>query len=137
MKNSFILAVVFGLSACSGGEQASDSASQTAGTTADVASSNSAPAAWNQCAICHKAEKGAPNGLGPNLHGIVGRKAGIVEGFSYSPAMKAAGFIWDDAALDAFLAKPQAKVPGTRMSYAGQSDKAKRDEIINWLKLQK
>jgi cytochrome c len=136
MKKSGIVAsaLILTLSAC--GQPSSDPAQETssAAAPAATATANAAPASWNQCAICHKAEAGAANGLGPNLHGIIGRKAGAVEGFTYSPAMKASGIVWDDASLDAYIQKPQAKVPGTRMSYAGQADKAKRDEIIAWLK---
>jgi cytochrome c len=95
---------------------------------------DAAPSSFAQCGVCHKVEAGAPNGLGPNLHGIVGKKSGISVGYSYSPAMKAAGLIWDEKTLDSYLTKPQALVPGTRMSYAGQADAAKRAEIIAWLK---
>jgi cytochrome c len=57
-----------------------------------------------------------------------------VPGFAYSPAMKAQKGVWTEAELNAFIAKPAAKVPGTRMIYAGQPDAAKRVRLIAWLK---
>lgn len=91
------------------------------------------PAAFGQCAACHSVEPGM-NGLGPSLAGVVGRKAGTLAGFTYSEAMKASGKAWDEATLDAFLTSPMANVPGTRMTYQGQSDPAKRKAVIDYLK---
>ena len=100
----------------------------------ETAAADAAPAAFAQCGVCHKVEKDGGNGVGPNLHGIVGRKAGTLAGFSYSPGMTASGLTWDEATLDTYLADPRAKVPGTKMSFAGEKDAAKRAEIIAWLK---
>lgn len=72
--------------------------------------------------------------IGPSLFAIVGTKAGEVPGYPFSAAMKASGLTWDDATLDAFLTSPMKLVPGTRMTYAGQGDPAKRKEIIEYLK---
>ena len=91
------------------------------------------PAAFAQCAACHSVEPGV-NAIGPSLAGVAGRKAGTLAGFSYSAAMTAWGKPWDDAALDAFLTSPAKTVPGTRMTYMGQSDPAKRAEVIAYLK---
>ena len=73
------------------------------------------------------------NGVGPSLAGVVGRKAGTLAGFSFSEALKGSGKTWDEATLDAFLTSPMAAVPGTRMTYAGQSDPAKRRDVIDYL----
>ncbi len=133
------IVVTLALAGCS---KAPDSAGEGSGTsegsgqkpvTASSADLGAPPSAFAQCAVCHKAEKGAPNGLGPSLFGVVGRKAGVVPAFTYSPAMKASGLTWDEATIDRFITKPQAAVPGTRMSFAGVSDAAKRAEIIAWL----
>src|SRR3546814_9358072 len=66
-------------------------------------------------AACHTIDKDGRNGIGPNLHGIVGHAVAAHAGFAYSGAMKAKGGVWDEAALDAFLADPKKAVPGTRM----------------------
>lgn len=95
------------------------------------------PAAFNQCAICHKVDKSGKHGIGPNLFGVYGEKAGTRTGFTFSPAMKAWGKKLDDAALDAFLENPRKTVPGTKMAFAGLRDPAKRKEVIAWLKTQK
>lgn len=86
-----------------------------------------------QCAACHTV---APNQnrLGPTLYRIVGRPKASVPGFAYSPAMKAQKGAWTEAELDAYIANPRAKVPGTRMVYPGMTDAAKRARLIAWLK---
>ncbi len=88
---------------------------------------------FSACKMCHSIQPGKA-GIGPSLYGVVGRKAGSVAGFSYSKAMTASGLTWDAATLDAYLAAPQAKVPGNRMPYGGQKDATKRQAIIAYLK---
>jgi len=68
----------------------------------------------NQCASCHTIEAGK-NGFGPSLAAVLGRKAGGLAGFTYSPAMAQAGLTWDEKNLDEFLTSSTAKVPGTSM----------------------
>lgn len=74
------------------------------------------------------------NAVGPSLFGVFGRKAATGAGYAYSDAMKASGKTWDEATLDTYLAAPMKEVPGTKMTFAGQSDPAKRKEIIEFLK---
>ncbi len=100
---------------------------------ADDATVTAGKTAFGACRACHSAEKDKA-GMGPSLYGVVGRKAGSVPGFSYSKAMTTSGITWDDAALDAFIAAPQARVPGTRMPYGGLKDAAKRQAIMAYLK---
>ncbi|WP_338468263.1 c-type cytochrome [Novosphingobium sp. ZN18A2] len=87
----------------------------------------------SQCAMCHAHTSGARSGIGPNLFGVVGRKAGSLAGYSYSPAMKSAGFDWDAQRLDHYLAKPQQVVHGNKMPFAGIGNAAERAEIIAYL----
>jgi len=87
----------------------------------------------SQCAMCHQHSSGARSGIGPNLFGVVGSKAGALPGYNFSPAMKSAGFVWTDQKLDAYLTKPQQVVHGNKMPYAGMSDAAKRADIIAYL----
>lgn len=91
------------------------------------------PPAFNACRACHSVDKGGKNGLGPNLNGVVGRSSASVPGFKYSPALQNAKLRWDDQNLEAFLAAPAKKVPGTRMPL-GMPDPAKRAAIIAYLK---
>ncbi len=87
-----------------------------------------------KCAACHSFDKGGKNKVGPNLWNVVGRTLGGHEGFTYSDAMKKKGGVWDYAALDAFLVKPAAYVPGTKMSFAGIRQADKRAAVIAYLR---
>ena len=84
------------------------------------------------CSNCHSPQPGA-NKTGPSLFGIVGRKTGSVEGYTYSPANKAANLTWDEATLDKYLQSPRAMVPGTKMTYAGLKDDTRRTDLIAYL----
>jgi cytochrome c len=86
-----------------------------------------------QCSLCHTATKGGPAILGPNLYGIVGRKAGSVAGYNYSSGMKASGLTWSDATLQAYLPAPRALVAGTKMTYGGLKDSNKLADVIAYL----
>jgi cytochrome c len=86
-----------------------------------------------QCATCHTTNASEPVRQGPSLLGIVGRPAGKVDGFRYSPAFAKADFVWDDARLDAWLTNPQAIVPGSVMAYR-QPKTETRAAIIAYLK---
>lgn len=109
---------------------ASDTATATAGTTT---AAGGKPAAFAQCAVCHAVEAGK-NGVGPSLAGVFGRKAGTVAGYTYTDANKNSGLTWDEATLDEYLTAPAKKVPGTKMTFAGYPDAAKRKEVIEYLK---
>ncbi len=87
----------------------------------------------SQCAMCHSAAKNGPTILGPSLFGVVGRTAGSVKGFAYSPAVKAAGFVWSDDRLHSFLPAPAKALPGTRMPYGGLKNPAQLDDLIAYL----
>ncbi|MET3828001.1 MULTISPECIES: c-type cytochrome [Sphingomonas] len=94
---------------------------------------SAAPSAFNACRACHTVQKDAKSGIGPNLHGVVGRPAASLAGFNYSPALKASKLRWDEKTLDEYLAGPSKKVPGTRMPIA-TPDPAKRAALIAYLK---
>lgn len=89
--------------------------------------------AFSQCAICHKADKAAGNGVGPNLFGIVGRKAAAIEGFEYSGPLKASGITWTDDKLLQWVAGPMKMVPGTKMAFPGISSKATQRDVVAYL----
>lgn len=92
--------------------------------------------AFLKCAACHAIKAGAPNKIGPNLWGVVGRKAGSVKDFRYSAAMKTKGSAiqWDAASLDKWLTRPSAVIPGTSMAFGGISNPAERAALIAYLK---
>lgn len=91
-----------------------------------------APAAFNACKACHKTVAGG-KGVGPSLFGVVGRKAGTLEGFNYSPAMKAAGWAWTPEELSKYIADPKGTVPGNKMPFAGLKDPTKVKEVVDYL----
>lgn len=146
-KLAAIAALAMALSGCGGAKQdeaataPSASSAPTAGSAAPgavatktaIAAAAAKPTAFAQCASCHSAEPGK-HGIGPSLHGVYGTKAGEIPGYAFSEKLKASGLTWDDATLDQWLAGPIKMVPGTKMSYAGMSDPAKRAEIIAYLK---
>ena len=72
--------------------------------------------------------------MGPHLAKIMGRKAGSVSGYAYSPALKGSGITWTAAQMDKWLQNPRALVPGNKMPFAGIADKAKRAELIAYMK---
>jgi cytochrome c len=87
----------------------------------------------NACRTCHTLREG-DNRLGPNLHNIVGRKAGSLPSYGYSSAMKGADFVWDKEKLDSFIAKPDEVVPGNNMKpYGGLASTEDRAKLIAFL----
>ena len=109
----------------------SSSALPQASQGADAASEQQA--FNNACRTCHVMREG-DNRLGPNLHKIIGRKAGSLPDYNYSGAMKEAGFVWDEQKLERFIANPDEVVPGNSMKpYAGLASSDDRTKIIAFL----
>jgi cytochrome c len=87
------------------------------------------------CLACHKFEKGAPNGVGPNQWGLIGRKKESVEGFKYSGTLSAqGGDTWTYAELNKFLEKPKAYAPKTKMAYAGVKKPEDRAALLAYMR---
>ena len=91
---------------------------------------------FRKCKACHTADE-AKNKVGPHLVGIVGRKAGAVEDFKYSDAMKNSGLTWDEATLKEYLADPKAKIPGNKMIFAGLKKAEDLADIVAYLSTKK
>lgn len=89
---------------------------------------------FTQCRACHQVGETAKNAVGPVLNGLFGRKAGTVEGYSYSAANKNSGLTWDEATFRDYIKDPRAKIPGTKMVYAGLKDEKRIDDLIAFLK---
>ena len=92
--------------------------------------------AFQRCTGCHVVEAGAPSTSGPNLHGVVGRVAGSLDGYPYTDGLAAATMVWDEANLDAYLADPEGTVPGTEMAVGTVTDADTRAAIIAYLAAQ-
>jgi cytochrome c len=100
------------------------SAAATAALAQDVAAGKTS---FNKCLACHAIGEGAKTKVGPELNGLDGRKAGTAEGYSYSDGNKNSGITWNEAQFKEYIKDPKAKVPGTKMAFAG----IKNDKEIN------
>lgn len=149
------------LSACSGGEEEAAPAATEAAATAAADPAAAAPAAtavaadntdtidgvafasltgdaakgktiFLQCQACHALEPGV-NKIGPSLAGIIGRAAGSVEGYSYSPANKNSGITWSPEKMFQYLENPQRVIPGTKMAFGGLASAQDRADVIAYL----
>jgi cytochrome c len=87
-----------------------------------------------QCRACHSLEVAGPNKVGPNLHGVMGRKAGLAPGFSYSEVMSGSAVVWSVEALDKFLLRPSDFMPGTRMVFVGLRKPEDRANVIAYMR---
>lgn len=87
-----------------------------------------------QCGACHSVKPGDPHKIGPNLSGVAGAKAASRAGYKYSKPLTDSRIVWNDAKLDAFIAKPGGVVPGTKMVFGGIADQAKRADLIAYIK---
>jgi cytochrome c len=87
---------------------------------------------FEQCAACHSLD-GTGDYDGPTLKGIIGRKAGSLEDYRYSAAMKRSDVTWDAGTLDKYVTDPQAFIPGNRMAFAGIGDQSQRDDLMAYL----
>jgi cytochrome c len=88
-------------------------------------------AIYARCLACHAL---AYDRVGPRHCGLLGRRAGSVRDFAYSPAMKQSAIVWDEKALDRFLAAPMKALPGTTMTYDGVPDRRQRADLIAYLR---
>ena len=88
---------------------------------------------FKKCAACHSLQEGK-NKIGPSLHNLLDRKAGSVEGYKYSKAMKNSDVVWDEESLDKFLTKPRKFIKRTKMSFRGIKKKSLRDALISFFK---
>lgn len=115
-----------------------DAEPEEAVTFADLivgANADAGARVWNQCRACHALEEGN-NGVGPYLHGIIGRDISAVDGFNYSGALAQLGDAWTPELIDAFIANPRSAAPGTSMSFNGISNPQDRANLIAYIAME-
>ena len=89
---------------------------------------------YKKCVTCHDVGPTAKNKVGPLLNGLDGRKSGTIAGYNYSDANKASGITWSEATFLEYIKDPKAKIPGTKMIYAGLKDEKRVKDLIAFLK---
>jgi cytochrome c len=114
-KTTLSALIVFGAMAAASGALAQDVA---AGKTS-----------FNKCLPCHAIGEGAKNKIGPEQNGLDGRKAGTVEGYSYSDANKNSGITWNKEQFLEYIKDPKAKIPGTKMAFAGIKNEKEANDL--------
>ena len=89
---------------------------------------------FKKCSPCHSIGPGAATKIGPELNGLDGRKAGTVANFSYSDANKNSGVVWNEATFKEYIKDPKAKIPGTKMIFAGIKNEQETNDLWAYLK---
>ena len=105
-----------------------------AGVDAIPADAGRGRVVFNQCVVCHSTNPQDVPNPGPDLRGVIGRPAGSLPGFRYSRALRNARRSWTETTLDAFIADPQAAVPGNTMPFPGIVEETQRRDLIAYLK---
>ena len=102
-------------------------------TRAEAQNVDDGKAVFNKCRACHQVGPGARNLVGPSLNGLIGRKAGSIEGFNYSEANKNSGIVWDEATFREYIKNPKAKIPNTKMVFPGITDEKDINDLLAFL----
>jgi cytochrome c len=89
---------------------------------------------FKPCAVCHKIGPGAANSIGPELNGLDGRHSGSVPNYSYSDANKNSGIVWNEQTFEDYIKDPRAKIPGTKMIFAGIKNEQQAKDLWAYLK---
>jgi len=89
---------------------------------------------FKKCLPCHSVGEDAKNKVGPVLNGLEGRKSGTIEGYSYSEANKNSGITWSDETFKEYIRDPRAKIPGTKMVFAGIKNDREVNDLWAYLK---
>jgi cytochrome c len=90
--------------------------------------------AFNKCLPCHAVGPGAENKVGPELNGLDGRHTGTAPNYNYSEANKNSGIVWNEATFKDYIRSPQAKIPGTKMTFAGITKPQEIEDLWAYLR---
>lgn len=104
----------------------------SAGAVQAAGDADAGATVFKKCAVCHTVD--GKNKVGPTLQGVFGRTAGAVEGFKYSPALKASGIVWDETTIAAYLKDPKGYIPKNKMVFPGLKKDKDLEDIIAYLK---
>lgn len=108
-------------------------ASSAVGSSALAQDANAGKTSFNKCLACHAIGEGAKNKVGPVLNGLEGRKSGTIEGYSYSEANKNSGITWNKDTFLEYIKDPKAKIPGTKMVFAGIKNEKEANDLWAYL----
>jgi cytochrome c len=103
-------------------------------TSANAQDAAAGEKSFNKCRACHQVGETAKNSVGPELNGLFGRHSGSVTGYNYSDANKNSGITWDDAVFADYIKDPKAKIPGTKMMFAGIKNEQEIKDLSAFLK---
>lgn len=108
-------------------------AASTVGSVAHAQDVAAGKASFNKCLACHAIGENAKNKVGPELNGLNGRKSGSAPGYSYSDANKNSGITWNEAQFKDYIKDPKAKIPGTKMAFAGIKKETEVNDLWAYL----
>ena len=108
-------------------------AASAVATTALAQDVDAGKSSFNKCLACHAVGESAKNKVGPVLNGLDGRKSGTVEGYSYSEANKNSGITWSKETFLDYIKDPKAKIPGTKMIFAGIKNENEANNLWAYL----
>jgi cytochrome c len=108
-------------------------ASSAAATAALAQDAEAGKTSFNKCLACHAIGEGAKNKVGPELNGLDGRKSGTAADYNYSDANKNSGITWNEAQFKEYIKDPKAKIPGTKMAFAGIKNEKEINDLWAYL----
>lgn len=130
-----MLGLALALGGCGRSDTAPDASAAAAGAP-PAARIEAGRRLFARCAGCHQVGPNAGNVFGPQLNGVLGREAGGVAGYAYSPALKASTLVWDERNLAAFIRDSEAVVPGNKMRFMNFMSEQQASDIVAYLATQ-